>query len=124
MRKHYEALFQKYDVTMVFSGHAHLYDRFFVPDDGHQTRQNPPPKTYPHDGKAVHYIVTGGGGGSLNGCSTLKKEKSYAFYQKRGCFHHVTRVKVKGKKLEVSIVKVSGSQSSHTTSVYDSFTVQ
>jgi hypothetical protein len=122
VRKHYQALFRKYDVTMVFSGHAHLYDRFYVPDDGSATREDPPPKAFPHDGKAIHYIVTGGGGGGLNSCK-LKQEKSYAYAQKRACTYHVTRVKVTGEKLSVSIHKVKGSQSSYTKKVIDSFTV-
>jgi len=123
VRKHYEAMFRKYDVTMVFSGHAHLYDRFYVPDDGSKTRADPPPKTYPHDGTGIHYIVTGGGGGGLNGCG-LKKELSYDFSQKRACVYHVTRVVVKGKQLTVSIVQVKGSSTSYTAPVIDSFTVQ
>ena len=124
VRKHYEALFRKYDVTVVFSGHAHLYDRFYVPDDGHATRKDPPPKTYPGGGQAIHYIVTGGGGGGLNSCNTLKKEKSYAFFQRRFCVHHVTRVQVSGKQLTISAVKVQGSASSYSTKVVDSFVVQ
>ena len=123
VRKHYESLFRKYDVTAVFAGHAHLYDHFYVPDDGHTTRASPPPKTYSHDGKAVHYLVTGGGGGPLNSCKTLKKEKSYSYFQKRGCFYHFTRVQVSGKKLIVSIIQVKGSQTSHTTTQFDSFTM-
>jgi len=123
VRKHYEALLRKYDATMVFSGHAHLYDRFYVPDDGSKTRQDPPPKTYPHDGKGIHYLVTGGGGGALNSCG-LKQELSYDYSQERACVHHVTRVQVKGKQLTVSIVKVKGSSTSYTKQVIDSFTVQ
>ena len=56
VRKYYEALFRQYDVTMVFSGHAHVYDRFWVPDDGSASRSDPPKKAYPHDGKAIHYV--------------------------------------------------------------------
>ena len=123
VRKLYEALFRKYDVTAVFAGHAHLYDHFYVPDDAHKTRKDPPPKTYPHDGKAVHYIVTGGGGGGLNKCG-WKKQYSYSYFQKRACVHHLTRVQVSGKKLTFSIVKVKGSASSYTTSVVDTFVVQ
>jgi hypothetical protein len=122
VRKVYEALFRKYDVTMVFSGHAHLYDRFYVPDDGSKTRQDPPPTSYPHDGSAIHYIVTGGGGGGLNSCG-LKQEKSYDYFQSRACVFHVTRVQVKGKQLTVSVVKVTGSASSYTKKVIDTFAV-
>ena len=123
VRKHYEALFRTYDVTAVFSGHAHLSDRFYVPDDARKTRTAPPPKSYPHDGKAIHYIVTGGGGGGLNGCG-WKKQYSYDYFQNRACVFHVTRVQVSGKKLTFSIIKVKGSASSYTTSVVDTFKVQ
>jgi len=123
VRKHYEALFRAHDVTAVFSGHAHLYDHFYVPDDAHKTRKDPAPKSYAHDGKAVHYIVTGGGGGGLNKCG-WKKQYSYDYFQNRACVYHVTRVRVEGKKLSFSIVKVKGSASSYTTSVVDSFVVQ
>lgn len=123
VRKHYEALFRQYDVTIVFSGHAHVYDRFYVPDDDHATRQATSP--YPHDGKAVHYIVTGGGGGPLP--STMpaeKQQKSYDFGQARGRGYHVTHVKVTGKKLEIEVVKVEGSETSFQTSSMDSFRIE
>lgn len=123
VRKQYQGLFRKYDVTAVFSGHAHLYDRFYVPDDGSKTRQSPPPASYPHDGKGIHYIVTGGGGGGLNSCG-LKKELSYDYSQKRACVFHVTRVQVKGTQLTVSVVQVKGSASSYTKQVIDKFTVK
>lgn len=123
VRKQYEALFRQYDVTIAFSGHAHVYDRFYVPDDDHATRQATSP--YPHDGKAVHYIVTGGGGGPLP--STMpaeKQEKSYDFGQARGRGYHVTHVKVTGKKLEVEVVGVEGSETSFQTSTMDSFRIE
>lgn len=123
VRTQYEPLFRQYDVTAVFSGHAHLYEHFHVPDSGATTRSSTPPSSYTHDGKSVHYIVTGGGGGGLNGCG-LKQEKSYNYSQKRGCFYHFTRVQVAGKKLTVSIVKVTGSDTKYTTQVFDSFTLQ
>jgi hypothetical protein len=125
VRKYYEALFRQYDVTMVFSGHAHVYDRFYVPDDGSATRSDPPKTTYAHDGKAIHYIVTGGGGGPLPTCPTGEKhEFSYDFGQARGCGYHVTHVKVHDAALAVEIVGVTGSETSYTTKVWDSFTVQ
>lgn len=122
VRKHYEPLFRKYDVTIVFSGHAHLYDRCYVPDDDHETRREPPPVTYPHDGKGVHYIVTGGGGGALNRGSWTE-ERSYRYLQRRTCAHHVMRVEVSGKRLDVSMVEVKGSAETYTTSVFDRFTI-
>lgn len=124
VRKAYEELFRKYDVTMVFSGHAHLYDRFYVPDDNHHTRQIPGPATYPHDGKGIHYIVTGGGGGPLNGCGAEIQESSYNFAQGRRCAYHVTQVVVKDNTLKVNIVGVKGGESSASSEVWESFSIQ
>ncbi len=127
VRKHYEALFRQYDVTVVFSGHAHFYDHFYVPDDGHATRGMASP--YPHDGAGVHYMVTGGGGGPLpnSDCDPMPGEQqdvSHAFGQARGCGYHVTHVKVSGKKLAIDVVGVDGSESSFTTSTMDSFRIE
>jgi len=128
VREAYEGLFRQYDVTMVFSGHAHVYDRFYVPDDGTPTRSRPPPPSYPNDGNAVHYIVTGGGGGPLpSGCSPApgeREEYSYDFSQQRGCGYHVTLVEVEGDRLTVSIIGVSGNEDSYTTDVWDTFTIE
>jgi hypothetical protein len=128
VRKHYEALFRQYDVTMVFSGHVHMYEHFHVPDGGAATRASPPPKSYPHDGKSIHYLITGGGGGPLpNGCNPTpgeKQQKSYDYMQSRACGYHVTQVKVAGKKLSVSVIGVKGSETSHTTSGLDGFAVE
>ena len=127
VRKHYEPLFRQYDVTMVFAGHVHLYEHFYVPDDGATTRQVPGPKTYPHDGKGIHYVITGGGGGPLPGCSPMpneRKEKSYNYQQGRNCGYHVTRVQVAGKQLTVSAIAVDGTAASYTTKTWDSFTLK
>jgi hypothetical protein len=127
VREPYEQLFRDYDVTIVFSGHNHFYDRFYVPDDGTHTRQRPPPSTYPHDGQGVHYIVTGGGGGPLPNCNPMPGERlefSYDYSQARGCGYHVTRVEVDGGTLTISIVGVSGDQNNFTTDVWDQFTIQ
>ena len=128
VRGYYQALFRQYDVTMVFAGHAHVYDRFYVPDDGSASRSTPPKTTFPHDGKGVHYIVTGGGGGPLpNGCNPPPgeaKDVSYDFGQARGCGYHVTHVKVQGAKLVVEIVGVDGSETSFTTKLWDTFSVE
>ena len=128
VRRHYEDLFRLYDVTLVFSGHAHVYDRFLVPDDGSASRARPSPGEYEHDGEGVHYIVTGGGGGPLpNNCSPPPGERdevSYDYSQQRGCGYHVTLVEVDGDALQLSIIGVQGSASDFTTSVWDTFTIQ
>lgn len=126
VRRHYEDLFRQYDVTMVFSGHAHCYDRFYVPDDGHETRETEPPEQYLHDGEAVHYIVTGGGGGGLtNGCDPLplKEEHSYQYSQARGCYRHVTHIEVDGETLTVTIWQVEGGATSYESTIEDRFVI-
>ncbi|MBW2453351.1 MAG: metallophosphoesterase [Deltaproteobacteria bacterium] len=126
VREPYEQLFRDYDATLVFSGHAHVYDRFYVPDDGSPTQGQPPP-TYPHDGAGVHYIVTGGAGGPLpNGCNPMpaaKQELSLDYSQARDCGYHVTRVEVEGDALTVSIIGVEGDGDAHTTEVWDQFQI-
>jgi 3',5'-cyclic AMP phosphodiesterase CpdA len=126
VRRLYEPLFRRYDVTLVFSGHAHLYDRFYVPDDDRKTRprRGARPRRYPHDGKGIHYIVTGGGGGPLKHCKILKKERSHRYAQRRACVHHVTQVKIRGNQLEVSAVRVRGSAQRHQTKVIDRFVIR
>ncbi|MBI4705978.1 MAG: metallophosphoesterase [Deltaproteobacteria bacterium] len=128
VRQAYEALVRDYDVTAVFSGHVHLYERFYVPDDGSPTKSDSPPSIYPHDGHAVHYVTTGGGGGPLpNNCSPIPaplKQYSFQYLQARRCGYHVTRVQVEGKKLTLSVIGVTGNASDHTTELWDEIVVQ
>jgi 3',5'-cyclic AMP phosphodiesterase CpdA len=122
VRRVYEGLFRQYDVTLVFSGHAHLYDRFQVPDDGTPTRASPPPERYPHDGKAVHYIVTGGGGGPLNR-GDWKEQTSWAFSQNRLCAYHVVEVQVRGRELTLRMHQVSGSAREPVSALFEEFRI-
>lgn len=121
VRHHYEQLFQKYDVTMVFSGHVHIYSHAYVPDDGAPTRTSSPPQTYPHDGKAIHYIVTGGGSWIPDPVPDENKGKSYDYIQNRRAGHHVVEVRVKGSSVGVTVVGVKGSRENHAVSVWDAF---
>jgi hypothetical protein len=123
VRTPYEELLRRYDVTLVFSGHAHTYDRFYVPDDDHQTRSRWPRERFFHDGRGIHYIVTGGGGGVLNPCR-LRRNRSYRFLQRRACVHHVTRVLVRGRALDVSALRVWGSRRAPRSRVFDSFSLR
>ncbi len=122
VRQLYEGLFRKYDVTLVFSGHAHLYDRFYVPDGGTPTRTDSPPPRYPHDGKAVHYIVTGGGGGPLNR-GDWKDLTSSAYLQNRVCAYHVVEVAVQGRELAVRAHLVSGSAEAPAHRLFEEFRI-
>ena len=122
VRRLYEDLFRRHDVTLVFSGHAHLYDRFYVPDDGTPTRADPLPLRYPHDGKGIHYITTGGGGGPLNK-GTWKEETSSAFSQKRLCAYHVVEVQVRGRELLVRMHQVDGTAADPRQTLFDEFAI-
>jgi 3',5'-cyclic AMP phosphodiesterase CpdA len=126
VREDYEPIFREFDVTMVFSGHAHLYDRFYVPDDRTPTRAPPaaPPAAYPNDGSGVHYVVTGGGGGPLNACNPELDEESYDFAQARRCGYHFLQVQVEGHRVAVRVIGVTGTGDSHTTEVWDEFALE
>lgn len=128
VRGYYEELFRDHDVTLVLNGHVHLYEHFFVPDDGTHTQTASPPTTYPHDGTAIQHVTTGGGGGPTpNGCDpppSPKQQFSYDYLQKRNCGAHVTQIEVQGKRLHVTVTHVVGSESSHTTDIWDEFTIE
>jgi hypothetical protein len=128
VRGYYEELFRAYDVTIAFSGHAHVYEHFAVPDDGSGTRsEGASAASYPHDGSAVHYVVTGGGGGPLPGCDPMsapREEHSAGYLQGRGCGYHVTRVAVDGERLEVSIVGVDGGSGAWTSETWESWALE
>lgn len=126
VRNHYESYFRDYDVTMVFAGHTHIYDRFYVPDDGTPTQTDTPPAVYPHDGQAVHYLVTGGAG-PIPSCSpppTVLQQYSYDYAQTQRCGHHFVRVDVHGASLRVRAIEVEGSASDYTTSPWEEFRIE
>ena len=123
----YEALFRAHDVTAVWSGHAHIYEHSYVPDDGHTTRVPRPPGRYDHDGKAVHYVVTGGGSWAPNNCRpppVERPEKSFRHTQARGCGTHFVVVDVAGKTVTVTVVGVTGDATSRSTTVWDRFAIR
>ncbi len=125
----YESLFRKYDVTMVFSGHAHTYDRFLVPDDGMPSQVSPPPTQYRHDGKAVHYLVIGPAGGNYlpGGCAPTpppRQELSYNYLQARKCGQNMARVSVSGDMLEVQVLGLEGGVGGYRLTEWDRFTLK
>ena len=126
VRRHYEEFFQSYDVTIVFSGHAHLYDHHYVPDDGAPTRDRGD-TTYPNDGDAVQYIVTGGAGGGLNPCNPIDRGhvgESWDFYQNRVCAHHVTEVRVDDHRVTVRVHTVEGDHDDYRTEIFDELVLE
>jgi hypothetical protein len=126
VREDYEDLFRAWDVTVAFSGHAHIYEHFEVPDDGHATRRDGSAASYVHDGSAVHYVVTGGGGGPQS-CDPLpapREEHSVSYVQGRGCGYHVTRVQVEGHRLGVEVVEVHGGAGAWTTETLETWSLE
>ncbi len=125
IREHYEDLFKKYDVTMVLSGHHHVYAHSYVPDDESPTRMTPGPSTYPHDGNAIHYVISGGGSWTESALSLAAevKEKSYDYVQALGTGNHFIVVRVNGKELEVNVIGVYGYKTIYTTHLLDTFAI-
>jgi len=125
VREAYEDLFQRYDATLVFSGHAHVYEHFAVPDDGSATRERPHPEVYAHTPDTVHYVTTGGAGGPLpDRCRSLwdeRREYSYDYSQGRGCAYHLTHVRVQGAALQVEVLEVDGDDEEYSLSLMDRF---
>jgi hypothetical protein len=109
---------------VAFNGHVHLYEHFYVPDDGTHTQTDSPPTSYTHDGQAVHYVTTGGGGPSPSCDATPKHQFSWDYFQKRGCGNHVTYVQVVGKSLRFQVIHVTGNESDYSTEIWDEFTIQ
>ncbi len=84
-------LFETYKIDMVFSGHSHLYERFF-PTGGMKSKK----------GQPVTYITTGGAGASLY---ESNPNPVLAFSES---IHHFLNVKIDRNKLEIIAMSVNG----------------
>lgn len=126
VRQAYEPLFKKYGVTMVFAGHVHNYEHFWVPADGSATRpatdDAPRRSSYPAGG-GIHYIVTGGGGGPLGAVGTRSGETSWQYRQAAMTGYHILDITVDGGTLKVDRVTLSGGLDDYKGTVSDSFTI-
>lgn len=107
VRAYYEPLFREYGVQLVFSGHAHLYDRFAVPN-GDDT---------------IHYIVTGGGGGPLYRGGYRTDTPGAAFTQARLNGYHVVQVEVDGPDLHISCLQIEGDATNPRSSLFEEFRI-
>lgn len=105
VRAYHEPLFQQYGVKLVFSGHAHLYDRFAVPNG---------------EG-ATNYIVTGGGGGPLYRGGYRTDGPGAAFSQAQFKGYHVVRVQVDGPELRASCLRIEGDAANPKSTVVEEF---
>lgn len=89
LRERWTPLFEKYDVTAVFSGHDHVYQRA------------------EHNG--LRYFVSGGAGAPLYPRSPRARAVDKAAVQRFERAFHYLRVTVSGKSLDVTSVRVDGS---------------
>lgn len=121
VREAYEPLFQKYRVSIVFSGHVHAYEHLFVPTDKQPSSGKFSDGRFPGRDGGIHYQVTGGGGGPLNRSSSGRQELSQAFLQQRFCAYHVLQVTVRGGELQVQALKLQGGPDEFTTAVADAY---
>jgi len=95
LRAHLVPLFEKYDMDIVFAGHTHDYERGQWPE-----------------GDGPYYIITGGGGSSLD--DTKYKEWEQIDIMK--FIYHFCLVKIEEKSLEFKAIDRNGE-------VFDSFEI-
>ncbi len=89
--------FRDNGVDMVFSGHAHFYERYEYQKYGQTTD----PK--------IQYVVTGGGGSQLHGLGGEPADADVTRAEKLKAFHHtILDVDVPGKSLTLTAVDVNG----------------
>ena len=131
MRAPYEHLFRRFDVTAVFTGHSHVYERFYVPDDGKPTRaEGTPRRCFDQDRKGVHHVTVGPCGSAFIPGDYCRKtpppreEPSLNYLQGRGCGHNMAQVIVRGGQAHVRIVGYEGKPGAFTTSLWDQFTIR
>lgn len=88
LRERWTPLYEKYNVTAVFSGHDHVYSRA--------------------ESAGIRYYVTGGGGAPLypRGRRTSKLDRKATKYFER--VNHYIRVNVIGNLIEVSAIRADG----------------
>ncbi|WP_176014928.1 metallophosphoesterase [Victivallis sp. Marseille-Q1083] len=123
VRDAYEALFRKYGVTMVFSGHIHQYEHLWVPDDRRFTRAEAPERRYAA-GDGIHYLITGGGGGTLCRAGERPNEPSYRYRQAALREYHFLLVTVDESAITVKAFQVRGSARKYRIYRRDKFVIE
>ncbi|HEV7733729.1 MAG TPA: metallophosphoesterase [Candidatus Binatia bacterium] len=66
IRNNWSPLFEEYGVNVVFDGHDHIYERSLFMDQYTDAAGNTG-----SDGKGTYYIMTGGGGATLDGAASI-----------------------------------------------------
>lgn len=123
VREAYEPLFQKYRVSMVFSGHVHAYEHYYVPADHQPTAGQFPDGRFPGRASGVHYQVTGGGGGPLNRSKGRNNEVSNTYLQQRFCTYHILQVSVNGGEVQVQALQISGTPENPVSTAAESYVI-
>jgi predicted phosphodiesterase len=95
LRERWAPLFEKYQVTCVFSGHDHVYERA------------------EHNG--IRYFVSGGGGAPLYPRRPKPDPTDLAAVQKFERVFHYLRVSITGPRVEVTGVRADGTTIETTT---------
>jgi acid phosphatase type 7 len=88
LRERWTPLFEKYDVSAVFSGHDHVYSRAEVDD--------------------VHYFVSGGGGAALYPRRPKSSAIDQAAVKKFERALHFLRVTITGNRIDVTAIRADG----------------
>ena len=105
LQQQWEQIFSDTGVDVVFNGHMHCYEHFFV--------------------HGIHYVVTGGGGAPLQ--DPVEKAADGTVFRRYGILHYV-RVTVSGNMMRVEAIPVASvyNDEVHLTpggSPMDSFTI-
>ena len=95
LRERWTPLFEKYDVSAVFSGHDHVYTRA--------------------EANGIRYFISGGGGAPLYPRRPKSAAIDLAAVKKFERVHHYLRVSITGNRLEVTAVRADGTTIETTT---------
>ena len=95
LRERWTPLFEKYNVTAVFSGHDHVYERA------------------EHNG--IHYFVSGGGGAPLYARRPRPEALDGEAVKKYERVYHYLRVSLTGNRIEITGVRADGTTIETTT---------
>jgi acid phosphatase type 7 len=95
LRERWTPLFEKYNVSAVFSGHDHVYTRA--------------------ENNGIRYFISGGGGAPLYPRRPKSAAIDLAAVKKFERVHHYLRVSITGNRLEVTAVRADGTTIETTT---------
>ena len=95
LRERWTPLFEKYNVSAVFSGHDHVYSRA--------------------ENNGIRYFISGGGGAPLYPRRPKSAAIDLAAVKKFERVHHYLRVSVTGNRLDVTAIRADGTTIETTT---------